>query len=180
MPGAWVQSWRRVGEADNPGPHTFRLGTSNPSGLRGKEQFLLDHGVGIWHLAETQLSCVTQPTCRAAIQSLGRQLGRQVRVHMGSPAQLRSGSQWAGAWSGVLVASDFASTPVCLPWADGAYQTGRVCVTRHAVGELSVLSACVYGYCSGPTHPDAVGRTNRLMTGSSAGQVRRAFDCRGL
>ena len=163
-PWHWVPPWRKVGEADNPGPHTFRFGTSNPSGLRGKEQFLLDHGAGIWHLAETQLSSVTQASSRVAIQRLGRQLGRQVRVHMGAPAQLRPGSNWAGAWSGTLIASDFASTTVSLPWADGAFQTERVCVAQHAVGGLAVLSACVYGYCSGPTHPDALDRTNRLLT----------------
>ena len=32
------------------------------------------------------------------------------------------------------------------------------------MGDLAVLSACVYGYCSGPTYPDALDRTNRLLT----------------
>ena len=162
--GHWTCAGGRVGEASNPGPTLLRVGTTNPTGIRGKEQHVIDHGPGIWHFSETQLSQITQQSSRATLQCLGRRANRHVRIHTGAPAPLRPGSSWAGAWSGVLTMSDFPSVSLGLPWPDGAFQTGRVSVTQHAVGSLSMVSANVYGYCSGPTHPDSTARTNRPLT----------------
>ena len=51
----------RVGEASHPGPDEVAwFGTSNPSGLRGKESLLAELGCGVWCLSETQLSAENQ------------------------------------------------------------------------------------------------------------------------
>ena len=116
--GLWTCAGGRVGEASNPGPTLLRVGTTNPTGIRGKEQHVIDHGPGIWHFSETQLSHVTQQSSRATLQCLGRRANRHVRtvrIHTGAPAPLRPGSTWAGAWSGVLTMSDFPSMSLGLP-----------------------------------------------------------------
>ena len=72
------------------------VGVNNPSGLRQKEQTLLDLGPGIWSLAETQLSATTFKTSSHILRKEARHQNREVRLHGGSPAPLRVGSQWAG------------------------------------------------------------------------------------
>ena len=156
----------RVGEADNPGPASdcfLRVGSTNPSGLRSKESLALDYGPGIWHFSETQLSAATQPSCRAAIRSQGSQMLRDVRVHQGAPAPFRAGSTWAGAWSGVATLSDFPSRPLSFAWGPGHYHSGRIQAVQHFVGNTAILTANVYGYCQGPTWPDAKERTDALL-----------------
>eukprot|EP00435_Cladocopium_sp_Y103_P016460 s2398_g4.t1 len=71
----------RIGEASHPGPgETLTIGSTNPSGLRGKELLAIDHGCGIWHYAESQLSSVTQATAAKSLKYHASQVGRQVRV----------------------------------------------------------------------------------------------------
>ena len=97
--------------------------------------------------SETQLSHVTQHSTCNNLRYHARCQGRQLRCHAGAPAPLRSGSEWAGQWTGVLTTSDF---PSCL-------------VTHHQVGELPVLCANVHGFPSGPTFPRALADTELLL-----------------
>ena len=158
---------QRYGEADHPGPGqetcTFRLGTSNPSGLRTKEGVLTDWGEGIWCLAETQLSASTQPTSAKAIKHFARLQGRNVRVHAGGPAPVRAHSLWAGAWTGVLTASDYPSRSLRLDWPVGVYESGRVLATFHDVNGLLLTGAVIYGYPAGSTYPQARAATDDLL-----------------
>ena len=136
---------RRVGEATNPGPAcTFRVG------LRGKEATLLENGVGIITVAETQLSHVTQPAARSALQACGRRLNRQIRVYYGAPAPLRPNSTWAGAWTGTAQVSDYPSRKIVLPWPSGVWETGRVLIAQHSIQAVAVTVASVHGFAPGP------------------------------
>ena len=157
----------RIGEASHPGPaegEVFQISTSNPSGLRNKESQVIEWGPGIHCLSETQYS---EPTFRAAKRSIvcqGRQQDRLLRVYAGHPAALRPNSSWAGTWTGVATVSDFPSRPVQIPWEDGAFFTGRVQLTQHYVGPLCVTVGNLYGFPKGPTYPDALSRTNKLLS----------------
>ena len=154
----------RVGEAANPGPpHLVQIGTTNPSGLRGKEAHLLECGTGIFTLAETQLSSVTQPASKKALVAMGRQQQRHLRILYGAPASLRVGSNWAGSWSGVAQVSDYPAKPLSLAWPSGLWQTGRVLAAQHMVAQVSVLIASLYGYAPGSTHQDALKRTDSIL-----------------
>ena len=127
----------RVGEASHAGPSCLiPFGCSNPSGLRNKESHVVELGPGVWMLSETQLSSVTQASSKQRLQSLGRASQRDIRVHHGVPAALRSNSLWAGAWSGVCTTSDWTSSSLTLPWPSGLYQLGRAQVIQHVIESL--------------------------------------------
>ena len=153
----------RFGEASHPGPSLLRIATSNPTGLRGKESLCVDFQPGIHCYSETQLSHVTQHSTCNNLRYHARCQGRQLRCHAGAPAPLRSGSEWAGQWTGVLTTSDFPSRSIRLALPAGLHETGRIQVTHHQVGELPVLCANVYGFPSGPTFPRALADTDLLL-----------------
>ena len=91
----------RFGEAQNPGPisEEVRIFATNPTGLRGKEAAMIEHGEGIYLIAETQLSAISQKSSRSHIFALGRSCFRRLRTHFGAPAPVRSHSEWAGSWT---------------------------------------------------------------------------------
>ncbi len=155
------------GEALNPGPvdsddDSIWFSFSNPSGLRSKESHLIDFGPGVHSCSETQLSSVTQPSCSNQLRALGRQQDRNLRVHLGAPAPLRSNSDWAGSWTGVATVSDFPSQEVRLPYpAERA--CGRLLVTQHFIGSVKFLHTVIYGYPPGPTWPHAKALTSSLL-----------------
>ena len=156
----------RVGEANNPGPvqpSWLRIGTSNPSGLRQKELHAIELGAGIWSFSETQLSSFTQQTCTRQLQCLAKQVNRQVRVLHGAAAPPRSRSSWAGTWTGVSVVSDFACRSLTLPFKDDEFQTGRILASQHLVSGAPIQMVSVYGYCKGPTWPEARQLNQRLL-----------------
>ena len=117
----------RYGEADHPDPSSGNLltvGVNNPSGLRQKEQTLLDLGPGIWSIAETQLSATTFKTSSHILRKEARALNRDIRLHSGSPAPLRTGSQWAGSWTGVAILADVPTSPLDVPWHAEHWNSG--------------------------------------------------------
>eukprot|EP00438_Fugacium_kawagutii_P025316 Skav217869 [mRNA] locus=scaffold2487:75358:81453:+ [translate_table: standard] len=161
-----ARSTIRYGEALHPGPHggdLLTVGVSNPGGLRQKEEHLLDLGPGIWSLAETQLSAVTFRTCSGLLRKLGQQRNRAIRFHGGSPAPLRTGSTWAGKWTGVAVLSDVQAQQLDIPWPDEHWATGRLMMTRHWANGLPITIGTVYGYAKGPTWPKARQLTDQLL-----------------
>ena len=73
----------RYGEALNPGPDmplSFSVFSTNPSALRGKEAALLEHGLEVYLIAETQLSAVAQKSCRSQIRAFGQTGNQQWRT----------------------------------------------------------------------------------------------------
>ncbi|CAJ1372896.1 unnamed protein product, partial [Effrenium voratum] len=165
-------NYRRIGEARNPGPSNplppteelLVVGTTNPSGLNGKEEIQINQDPGIWLLAETQLSYISGPTSRKRLAALGRAHQRQVRCIEGAPAPLRANSLWAGSWSGVMMISDFPAQAITLPWEPGAFETGRVATGRHFIDDLPITTTVVYGFAQGPTYPNAKALTDQLLT----------------
>lgn len=156
----------RYGEARHPGPslgEQLTVGVSNPGGLRQKEDVLLGMGPGIWAMAETQLSATTFKTCSGTLRASGRALNRDVRLHGGAPAPLRTGSTWAGKWTGVAVLSDFPTATLDVPWPSEHWDSGRVLMTRHWVNNLPVNLGTIYGYAQGPTWPRAQQLTDQLL-----------------
>ncbi|CAE7562454.1 unnamed protein product [Symbiodinium microadriaticum] len=153
-----------LGEATNPGPEPcISFGTSNPSGLRNKEQLAAELGPGVWQFSETQLSAISFPASARAIRASTRALHRDVRIFAGAPAPLRPGSQFAGSWTGVLTMSDFPSRPVQLQWLHDSFHTGRIQALHHFICDTPVLTTNVYGYPPGKTFVDARARTEHLL-----------------
>ena len=154
----------RIGEAAVPGPSSglFRIGTSNPSGLRGKEPQALQLGCGIWSFSETQLSHVTQPRVSSTIKNLGKQHERMIRTIHGAPAPTRSNSQWAGSWTGVSVLSDVPAQQLALQCPGDEYNCGRLLASRHFFDFGAISIGTIYGFPRGPTWPNA-GALNRAL-----------------
>ena len=101
----------RFGEAQHPGPHqSLVLGCTN-GGLRNKEALAVAQGPGIWTYSETHLSSITQVSSGKALKHAARQENRLLRPFFSAPAPLRSRSDWAGTWTGVVCTSDFCSKP---------------------------------------------------------------------
>eukprot|EP00435_Cladocopium_sp_Y103_P014969 s2954_g3.t1 len=155
---------QRLGEATHPGPDgLLTIGTTNPSGLRNKEQLAIEQGDGIWSYCETQLSTVTQRSTTKALKYFASQEGRHLRVHCGAPAALRSRSTWAGTWTGVACTSDFSSKILQTPWPEEVWASGRVLATQHYVGSQVITVVTVYGLPRGPTWPRAAALTNDIL-----------------
>ena len=159
---------QRFGEAENPGPTeamgSFVLGTVNPTGVRNKEGLLTELGQGIWTVTETQLSSVTSRSSAICLKSLARQQGRQVRVMQGAPAPIRTHSDWAGGWTGVLCMSDYPSRQLQLPWGEGVFQSGRIMAAFHDIGGVPITGAVIYGYPASSSHPRAREATDSLLS----------------
>ena len=165
-PACHSQVGVRYGEALHPGPAgplSFSIYATNPSGLRGKEAVLLEHGSGVYLIAETQLSAVTQKSCRGQISTLGRASGKSWRTHFGAAAHLRANSDWAGTWTGVATISEYPSRGVKVQWPPQTFETGRIAITQHHVGNLPLLTAVVYGVPRSQAHTRALEDTERLL-----------------
>jgi hypothetical protein len=152
----------RFGEALHPGP-AFWIGTTNPSGVAGKERQLAEVPVGIWGVTETHLSGVTQKSTIRKINQIGREHGRELHCVPGAPLPLRARSASAGIWSGVLTLTDWTSRSVSCHWENGEYGLGRVQVVQSFYGPMSVLGATLYGWPTSPTWPHALRDTNALF-----------------
>ena len=152
---------RLLGEAANPGP--LRISTSNPSGLRTKEELLLSLGAGIHQVSETHLSEATQRTSGRRLQHLAQAEHRQVRTLFGHPADLRSGSSWAGCWSGVATVGDFPCETLDLRMPAELWRSCRLHFSIHHVGIHSIILASIYGFPRGPTWPAAAELTSQLL-----------------
>ena len=157
----------RLGEAGNPGPLEHEeevfFGTTNPSGLRTKEALAVQLGPGVWSLAETQLSSVTQASTKKAINFHAYQASRKIHSYFGAPVPLRSRSDWAGGWGGVAALSDWSTSHYALNWPDGFWESSRILITQHLIGSYPVLVCSFNGYPKGVTYPNARALTDRLL-----------------
>ncbi len=129
---------------------------------------LLDHfPIGWWHLAETQASQYQQCCLRSKLASISRLQERRIRTIMGAPAPLRSGSQFAGSWTGVLSFGACPLREIPCTWPNGEYSTGRVCLSMAFLFGIEITAATVYLPPRGPTHPEARQMTESLLQGIS-------------
>ena len=166
----------RVGEAIVPGPFVvdeptwalpekpdFVIGTGNPSGINNKLYTLDCFPLGWFHLAETHASSSQQSMVHSHLRALSMRQSRNIRCCMGAPAPLRSGSHYAGAWTGVLNFADCHLRQVPSFWPDGEYHSGRVMLTVAHIGNLQITSATVYCPAKGPSFPQATELAESLL-----------------
>ena len=123
------------------------------------------------------MSAQSFPATRNTLQRLARQQHRKLRVHAMPHAPLRPGSNWAGSWVGVLQVSDYPSRALRLPWTPGLLDTGRIMAAQHFLGSRVVSVVTLYGYAQGPTWPDSLARTNRMLAAVTQEIV---IGCRGI
>ena len=185
----------RIGEAAHPGPilleddfeatpdqsidpTLLQIGCSNTAGLRQKEPQAISLGPGIWAYTETQLSSITQPNCAARLRALAHQQQRHLRVFAGAPARLRSRSQWAGSWTGVLITSDIPAHVLKLPLTQEVHESGRILTTRHLLSDTQIQIATIYGFPKGPTYPQAFALTSHLLEVVTTELVIGSSGCR--
>ena len=159
---AFCGSSDRIGEAKVPGPSQIWFSTSNPTGLRGKEQHAIDLGVGVHCFSETHLSSATAPSCASSLRFMARSQHRELRVITGADVPVRAGSTWAGTWAGALTASDLPARSVSIPWGEEIYASSRVQMTQH-FGGVDFTVANIYGYSRGPTWPKAKHLTEQIL-----------------
>jgi hypothetical protein len=143
-------------------PNLVQFGFSNPSGLRNKEELVVDFGPGVRSFSETHLSTVTQTSCASRLRQLAAVEGRNLHAHMGAAVATRPHSDWAGTWSGVATISERPSQVVQLPYGE-VYNSGRILTTCHFFPKTAVTCTILYGYPPGPTWPHARQLTESLL-----------------
>ena len=119
----------RFGEALHPGP-TLRIGTTNPSGANGKSQYIADLPPGIWDLSETHLTTDSIKSFDKQLKFHTRAAHRRIRTSYGAPAPLRTGSQSAGTWTGVLQFADLPTQAIHVPNLATFHHQGRLHISR--------------------------------------------------
>eukprot|EP00435_Cladocopium_sp_Y103_P066093 s191_g28.t1 len=152
----------RYGEASHPGPTCF-IGTSNPGGIRGKEMIYGQLPFGIWGISESQ---VAQPGLRAvksAFSRASREYERDFHVLPGAMVPLRSRSETAGTWAGVMTVADLPLRSIQINWPHGEYVSGRAQLFEGQFGGLRLTGATVYGWPAGPAYPHALQYTSEML-----------------
>ena len=152
---------RRIGEAAHPGP--FWLGTTNPSGLRRKEDAYFELPTGLWGISETHLTSLGQRHASSAIYRLGQEHHRSLQLLHGAPVAPRSATMMAGTWSGVSLLSDAILRPIELHWPNAEYSQGRIQMAQTWIGPWSMTGANIYAWSKGPTWPRALQLTNQML-----------------
>ena len=158
-----VPSVERIGEAMHPGPEIW-IGTSNPSGLRGKEETYFGFPQGIWGISETHLTAMNQRDAHSAMRRLSTTYSRSLQWHHGAPIAPRSARSTTGTWSGVSVAADLPCRPLHVPWPQSEYSLGRIQLFQTWCGPFQMTGANVYGWPQSPTWPRAKEATESMLT----------------
>ena len=133
----------RIGEAQNPGP-CFALGTANPSGINGRHLSFASLPDGIWGVSETHATAQVHRSFAKALRFAGLP-SRTLRTLHGAYAPLRSNSEFAGAWTGVMHISCFPCRTVATPWRGLEHSSGRALISHFVVGSHHITGATVYG-----------------------------------
>ena len=169
----------RIGEAAVPGPAEdsflsfphwvtpslpdFCLGVGNPGGIANKHHMFETFPVGWWHLTETQASKAQQCSFQKSLKSFAFRQDRLLRSCMGHPAPLRSNSDTAGSWTGVLSFGDCPIRQVPCVWPPGLYPSGRIDLAVAHICGLEIAAATVYCPPRGPTFPRAREMSEALL-----------------
>eukprot|EP00435_Cladocopium_sp_Y103_P075839 s140_g66.t1 len=152
----------RFGEALHPGP-LCHIGTSNPSGIRGKEMIYGQLPFGTWGISESHVAKPGLRTVRSNFARAGREYHRTFNVLPGVMVPLRQRSETAGTWAGVMTVADLPLRNIQINWPHGEYDEGRAQLYECHLGNFYMTGATVYGWPSGPTYPRALQHTNDLL-----------------
>ena len=118
---------------------------------------------GIWGISETHLAAPGLRTVSTAFHRAGREYNRNLSIRPGALVPLRSRSDTAGTWSGVMTVGDAIIRPVNINWLGNEFIEGRAQLVECWLGPFSLTGANIYGWPSGPTYPNAVADTNALL-----------------
>ena len=153
----------RFGEAQHPGPAIW-IGTTNPSGLRGKEESYFTLPQGLWGVVETHLTVLNQRDANGVIYRLGRSYNRSLQIHHGHPVAPRSARSSTGTWAGVSMIKDLPCRPLHIPWPHSEPTLGRVQLFQTWCGPFQMTGANLYyGWPQSPTWPRAKEATESLL-----------------
>ena len=142
----------RLGEALNPGPADFVLGTFNPSGLKGKAPYIvsqLAHG-DIWAVTETHLC---DQSLRAFRASMHFAQGPYRYCIAGHPVPSQHNRMFHSAWRGVAVMSKHPTRAVPNCWQEGIFESARAMVSTTLIDNVWLTGATVYGEPESSSYP---------------------------
>ena len=152
----------RIGEANHPGPPIW-IGTTNPSGLRGKEFQYGSLPDGIWGVSETHLAAVSQHRIGQQMRRSSSNPGVSRFFLPGAPVPLRARSATEGCWAGVAYLTDLAPRAIHIHWPANEFALGRVQLAQFWIGSYVVTGANLYLWPSGPTWPRALEASRHLL-----------------
>ena len=142
----------RVGEALNPGPADFFLGTFNPSGLKGKAPYIVSHLAhgDIWAVTETHLCDQSMRSFRASMHFAR---GPHQYCIAGYPVPSQHNRVYHAAWRGVAVLAKHPTRAVSNCWPEGIYESSRAMVTTTLIDNVWITGATVYGEPESSSYP---------------------------
>ena len=152
----------RLGEALNPGPDDFVLGTFNPSGLKGKAQYIvsqLAYG-DLWAVTETHLC---DQSLRMFRSSLHFAQGPYRYCVAGHPVPAQQNRVFHSAWRGVAVLSKHPTRLVPTHWPEGLYESSRSMVTTTLINNVWMTGATVYGEPESGSYPNQKANNEALL-----------------
>ena len=159
---AFHQQVLRLGEAEHPGPDLW-IGTSNPSGLRGKEESYFELPVGIWGISENHLTHLNQRDADSTTRRLSHEYDRHLHLVHGAPVGPRTASSQAGTWAGVSTITDLPCRSLSIPWPNSEHALGRAQMLQLWFGPFQMEGANVYGWPRSPTWPRAAEATETML-----------------
>lgn len=159
---AFHQQVLRLGEAEHPGPDMW-IGTSNPSGLRGKEESYFELPVGVWGISENHLTHMNQRDANSTLRRLSHEYDRHLHLVHGAPVGPRTATSQAGTWAGVSTITDLPCRSLSIPWPNSEYALGRVQMLQLWFGPFQMEGANVYGWPRSPTWPRAAEATETML-----------------
>ena len=151
----------RVGEAKNPGPEMFCVGTGNPTGLLHKGNLVSTLPKGVWGMAETHLT------------DLGlRQFQKELQINKGTytyttsvvaPKLSSSLGSIGGKACGVGILSAYPCRNIPSDWDQETISEARICVGAAYVNQLWIKCGVLYGYSKVTNNQITLQRNDQLL-----------------
>eukprot|EP00435_Cladocopium_sp_Y103_P074716 s200_g50.t1 len=154
---------QRFGEADHPGPDMW-IGTSNPSGLRGKEESYFTLPPGLWGVSESHLTALNQRDVDGRFRRLSQEYKRYLHACHGAPVARRSASSDTGTWAGVSVITDMPCRTLRLPWPQSEFGLGRAHMLQAWYGPFMLTGVNLYGWPKSPTWPRSAEANEAMLS----------------
>ena len=138
MPGAMAKHPDEYSETIPYYDDMLCLSQSNAGSLRLRAEMVSSLGPGIHCFSETHLTKQTYASFQKQLKALAQQQHRKQLTIPGCHVPTRAPGQDAGPLSGVLQVTDHYAQRIQLPWPQDQWETGRVLISQHAIGHLSL------------------------------------------
>jgi len=159
-----VFSVLRVGEASHPGPaaddHNFFWGIANPTGLRSKATYVVEHmayGV-IWAFSETHLSSREVLSFNSGLRFAESAFQSFLGGYPVPPSNDNTGS-----WEGVGVLSKTPVRHIPHSWPDGVMRSSRAMAFTTLVDDVWMTGGVVYGEPDSQHYPARLVHNEALL-----------------